>query len=95
MVTAIGGQEQAETLALQALGYLAADEDRLLRFLAVTGLSPQELRERAGDPHFLAGVLDHLLTDDAMIMAFAEENGLEPEAVMAARRRLPGLADEM
>jgi len=94
-VTVIAAQEQAETLALQALGYLAADEDRLLRFLAVTGLSPQELRDRSGDPMFLAGVLDHMLTDDALIVAFAEENALPPEAVMMARRRLPGLADEM
>lgn len=92
---AMAGQDQAETLALQALGYLAADEDRLCRFLAATGLTPQELRQRAGDPVFLAGVLDHLLTDDALIVAFAESAALPPEAVMAARRRLPGLADEM
>ena len=94
-MTAIAGQEQAETLALQALGYLAADEDRLSRFVLTTGLTPQDLRQRAGDPMFLAGVLDYLMTDDALVVAFAEENAVAPEAVMAARRRLPGLSDEM
>ena len=91
----MAGREQAETLALQALGYLAADEDRLYRFLLSTGLTPQDVRDRVGDPAFLAGVLDHLLTDDALVVAFAEDNALEPEAVMTARRRLPGLSDEM
>jgi hypothetical protein len=94
-MTAIAGQEQAETLALQALGYLAADEDRLSRFVLTTGLTPQDLQQRAGDPMFLAGVLDYLMTDDALVVAFAEENAVAPETVMAARRRLPGLSDEM
>ena len=94
-MAAMVGREQAETLALQALGYLAADEDRLHRFLLSTGLTPQDVRDRAGDPAFLAGVLDHLLTDDALVVAFAADNALEPEAVMTARRRLPGLSDEM
>ena len=92
-MAADAGREQAETLALQVLAYLAADEERLYRFLLATGLTPQDMRERATDPHFLAGVLDHVLTDDAMIAAFAERHGLAPAAVMAARRRLPGLSE--
>jgi hypothetical protein len=35
------------------------------------------------------------MTDDALVVAFAEENAVAPETVMAARRRLPGLSDEM
>lgn len=94
-MTAMTEQEQAEMLALQALGFLAADEDRLSRFMLSTGLTPQDLRQRTGDPVFLAGVLDYLMTDDALVLAFAEENAIPPEAVMAVRRRLPGLSDEM
>lgn len=92
-MAAESGREQAETLALQALAYLAAEEQRLYRFLLATGLTPQDVRDRAADPLFLAGVLDHLLTDDAMTAAFAEAYALAPEAVMAARRRLPGLSE--
>lgn len=54
-------QDQAETVALQALGFLAGDEDRLARFLAMTGVGPEDLKGRIGDPAFLGAVLDHLL----------------------------------
>lgn len=94
-MAAMAGREQAETLALLALNYITGDEDRLGRFMAATGLAPDDLRAGIGDPAFLAGVLDYLLTDDALVVAFAEDNALEPEAVMTARRRLPGLSEEM
>ncbi|HAE03178.1 MAG TPA: DUF3572 domain-containing protein, partial [Rhodospirillaceae bacterium] len=54
-------QEQAETLALQALSFLMEDEDRLDRFLALSGLDQNDLRNRISDPAFLGGVLDHIL----------------------------------
>jgi hypothetical protein len=82
--------EQAEALALRALAYIAGDEDRFYRFLLSTGTSPDDVRRRAAEPDFLSGVIDHLLTDEALLIAFAEDAALEPSAVMAARYRLPG-----
>ena len=81
---------QAETLALQALAWIAEDEDRLLRLLAETGLGLDELRERAGDPAFLGGVLDFLLGDEAMLLAFAAEADIAPTLPARARHSLPG-----
>jgi hypothetical protein len=86
--------EQAEAVALRALAYLAGDEERFHRFLLSTGTTPADVRRRAGEPDFLSGVIDHLLTDDALLIAFAEDAALEPSAVVAARRRLPGAAPE-
>ena len=86
--------EQAEALALRALAYLAGDEDRFARFLLSTGTTPDDVRQRAADPDFLSGVMDHLLTDDALLIAFAEDAALEPSAVAAARYRLPGAVTE-
>ena len=40
--------EEAERIAIKALAFLAADAERLGRFLGTTGLGPQELREKAG-----------------------------------------------
>ena len=45
---------------------------------------------RAAEPEFLSGVIDHLLTDEALLVAFAEDAALEPSSVAAARYRLPG-----
>ena len=82
--------EQAEAVALRALAFLAGDEDRFSRFLLSTGATPEDVRRRAAEPDFLSGVIDHLLTDDALLIAFAEDAALEPSAVVAARYRLPG-----
>lgn len=83
-------RERAETLALQALAFIAADEDRFSRFMALTGLTADEVKHRAGETDFLSGVFDHMLGDEALLVAFAEEAGLDPSAVAAARYRLPG-----
>lgn len=83
-------QESAETLALQALGWLAAHEDLLPVFLGSTGASEQDLKERAADPVFLGAVLDFLMMDDAWVMAFCDEHSLPYERMMIARQALPG-----
>jgi hypothetical protein len=80
----------AETLALRALAWLAADPERLEKFLAETGLGPAELKERATDPALLGGVLDHLLSREDLLLHFAEENELDPAAPSLARAKLPG-----
>lgn len=86
--------EQAETLALRALAYIAGDEQRFQRFLLATGTTPDDVRRRAADPDFLSGVYDHMLADEALLVAFAEEAGLAPSKIAAARYRLPGAAIE-
>lgn len=84
------GREQAETLALQALGWLAGQEDLSGAFLGASGLSADELKARAGDPEFLGFVLDFLLGDEAALLAFCEAADLTPDRPMRARAALPG-----
>ena len=84
-------REQAELLAASALSFIAADPDRLGRFLALTGIGPADIRERINDPAFLGGLLDFLLAHEPDLMAFVEYAGVEPEFPMQARRSLPGM----
>ena len=86
--------EQAETLALRALAFIAGDEERFQRFLISTGTTPDDVRRRAADPDFLSGVYDHMLADEALLVAFAEDADLEPSKIVAARYRLPGAVME-
>lgn len=86
-------QGQAEILALQALGWLATEEDLLGVFLGAGGVTHSDLRERAQDPEVLAAVLDFILMDDAWIMGFATAASIQPETVLQARGALPGGAD--
>lgn len=82
--------EAAEALALTVVRFLASEPDRLQRFLDLTGLDVDHLRARLTDQQFLAGVLDHLLGDEALLTEFAGWAGLEPTAIGQARRALGG-----
>jgi Protein of unknown function (DUF3572) len=85
--------ENAQSLALQALAFLAADEDRLNGFLLTTGLDLGHVRDLAGSIDFQAGVLDHVLANEPVLLDFAAEAGLRPENIVMARRQLPGAVD--
>lgn len=78
-------REAAESLALSALSFLARDPERIAVFLANAGIGPTDLRQIAREPGFLAAVLDHLLADEPLLLIFAEESGIPPRAVPAAR----------
>ena len=83
-------RQHAELLAIQALEFLAADGERLERFLMASGIAPQQLRSAAAEPEFLAGLLDHLAAEEAMLLAFAQDAGIDPADVARARRALAG-----
>lgn len=78
----------AEIVAIQALSFVAADPERLGLFLAETGIGPDTLRNAAGDPNFLASVLDFVMRDDATVQAFASASQLHPTNIAAARQVL-------
>jgi len=85
-------QDSARSLAVSALAFIAADSDRLARFLNLTGLGPHNLRTAAADPAFLSSVLDYLAADEALLVAFAADAGFKPEAVARAHGFLRGPA---
>jgi hypothetical protein len=89
-----GDSEMAQTIALKALGYLAADEDLLQPFLGSTGLVAGDLRVGATDSAFLAGVLDYFMQNEALLLAFAASEELAPETIVQARQRLPGALND-
>jgi hypothetical protein len=82
----------ARETAILALGFLAADPERLERFLALTGLSPTDVPGllRAGVLHL--ATLDHLAADEPLLLAFAAAHDMPPETVEKARRALAGFS---
>lgn len=75
-------------LALGALGWVLADEDRAERLLALTGMTPDTLRGGLTDPGVLGAVLDFLASHEPDLVAAAQDLDVEPAALMAARERL-------
>jgi hypothetical protein len=78
----------ADALALQALAWTLADDDRARRLLDLTGLEPGELRARAAEPVVLAAALGFLEAREADLVAAAEALGVRPEALVRARAAL-------
>jgi hypothetical protein len=81
-------RESAETLAIAAFSFIAEAPERLSAFLAASGLTVERLRESANTPGFLAGVLEHMLTDESLLLAFAASAGIDPATVARARNAL-------
>ena len=75
-------------LGLRALVWTLAEPTRALRLLDVTGLSPADLKASAGDPATLSALLGFLESHEPDLIACAEEIGVRPEALVAARREL-------
>jgi hypothetical protein len=86
--------EVAEVLAIQALGFIAQDSERLGRFLAITGIGPADIRLSARDRHFLAGVLDYLCGDEDLLVSFASHASVDPLTIEVARRALTEAAED-
>jgi hypothetical protein len=84
------GRESAETIAAQALAWVAGDAERINAFLNLSGLSPGELMAQAADPRILGAVLDFLMTEDRLVIEFCDEVGLAYTVPQAARAALPG-----
>jgi len=83
-------QNEAETIALNALSFLVSNETRLERFMSLSGMDASALKDNASDPSFLAGILDYLLQDETLVYMFAEEYNLSPALPATARRTLLG-----
>lgn len=83
-------RETAETLALEALGWLVANDDLMPVFMGSSGMSEADVRAGADDPLFLGAVLDFLMMDDAWVIAFCDTKQLAYDRIMQARAALPG-----
>jgi len=83
-------QKAAEALAIQALSFIAADPERLGRFLAATGIGPGDIRAAAREKLFLAGVLDHITNDESLLMGFASDVKSDPREIVRAQSALSG-----
>ena len=77
-----------EAVALGALGWTLAEESRAQRLLALTGLSPDELRTRLDDPSALAAVLHFLEAHEPDLIACAEALDTTATTLIRARQEL-------
>ena len=80
----------AETIALQALAWLAANDELWPVFLGASGSSAEDAREGARNPAYLASVLEFLTMTDEWVIAFCDASELSYDTPLRARYALPG-----
>jgi hypothetical protein len=80
--------DDATALALQALAWTLGDDARAGRLLALTGLEPEGIRARIGDPAMLGAVLAFLESHEPDLIACAEALGVKPQSLITAQERL-------
>nr|WP_237489149.1 DUF3572 domain-containing protein [Tsuneonella aeria] len=78
----------ADTLALSALGWVLADQDRADRLLSLTGLTPDILRDRLTDRAVLAAVLEYLAGHEPDLLLAADALNVPPEDLVRAQAEL-------
>jgi Protein of unknown function (DUF3572) len=87
-------RQAAEMLAIQALTFIAEEPERLGRFLELSGIEAAQMRTAAGEPGFLAGVLEHMLSDENLLLAFADSAEIDPADIAHARAALGGMGKQ-
>lgn len=78
----------AATLALAALGWVLEVPERAQRYMDLTGLDPDTLRQGLDSPTILVSVLDFLANYEPDLIRAAEAMAVTPEDLIAARREL-------
>ena len=81
-------ERDPSALALAALHWTLADGARAERLLALTGLTPEDLRAGLGEPATLAAILRFLEAHEPDLLAAAEALNVSPAELVEARRRL-------
>lgn len=82
--------DEADTLAVAILTWLAGQPDLMGRFLALTGIEADQLRHVAREPGFAGGLTGFLMNHEPTLMAFCGDNAVSVEFVQSCHRLLAG-----
>jgi len=77
-------------IALAALAATLGDARRAQRFIDLTGIGTDELRQRIAEPAILAALLQFLEAHEPDLVNVAEELGVSAHVLVQARRELEG-----
>ena len=83
-------ERSPEVVALQALAWVAGQDELWQSFLAASGAAPSDVHARAQEPAFLIALLDFLMMEDTWVIDFCQAAGLPYDAPALAREGLPG-----
>ena len=87
-------KEDAEVIGLQVLGFIASDPGQLERFTSSTGVSIEDLRQRAGSVEISLACLGEILKNEPDLLMFCANANIEPDKVRLAEALLDGIQQD-
>jgi len=76
--------DSATSIAISGFQFIAGDEEQISRFISLTGISPDEMREAAGSQSFLIAVLEFFMGDEPTLLAFCTSQNIDPNDIQKA-----------
>lgn len=87
-------REDAEVIGLQVLSFIASDPGQLERFTSTTGVSVEDLRQRAGSVEVSLACLGEILNNEPDLLMFCANANIEPDNVRLAEAVLEGIQQD-
>jgi len=78
--------EWAEEIVAKALSYLVHDPQIFSRFLELSGLKPEQIRSQINDRTFQTAILEFLLSDESLLLAFCSNCAVDPALIQPAHQ---------
>lgn len=69
-------------IGVNILSFLAQDEERITRFLDLTGLDPSDLRALMASGDLNKALIEYLLQDEALLVGFCNEYSIKPDVLV-------------
>ena len=89
----IKNEQEAEALAFVILEFILADQVLRDRFLAMSGVTPSQMKSYLTDRNFLIGVLDFRLGNEVDVISFCEQKEVPLENPKIAWEKLVGYSE--
>ncbi|MBT7582788.1 MAG: DUF3572 domain-containing protein [Kordiimonadaceae bacterium] len=90
--------DRAEIIAINSLSFIAGEEKYLERYLNLSGIGLDQLKENISNPelmpNILASVIDFLLQNENCLVEFSENYQLDPSEIQKTRSFFPGAMPE-
>jgi hypothetical protein len=77
-----------EELADLCLQHFTQNPDQLAEFMVQSGLTPENLRRLVGTTGFSQGLVDYVVSNEALLIEVAAASSLRPETFTAAWARI-------
>ena len=87
-------RSEAEVIALQALTFIASEYSLLENFTALTGISVEDLHNRAGEQEVWIAALQWLMQNESALLMFCANNAHPPDMMHLVMHNLENSAGE-